>query len=239
MHEYNITPCGFKEIKKPVLIKIMPFILIAVTAVIMISPFNSTDKVDTGTSPIVIIVIALVIGSSVYRSMQKQKAFFESYTLTIKSNIVTRTPLNTRTISIYLNDTIEINKNKNGNFVIKGKDPDDIIVILAQIDKYDQLEEALNQIKPITQTPKSFRKIYSLLIALVTITSIIFVYSSSNKIIVAVSGLSFTGIMAWGFIEICNDKNMDEKFRRKFWWIFVVIASVLITMIYKINGITN
>ncbi|WP_426671771.1 hypothetical protein ACPPVU_11090 [Mucilaginibacter sp. McL0603] len=237
MQEYNITPSGFKEIRKLLLIKIVPFILIAVTAVIIISLFDSTDKVDTSTLTFVIIIVALVLGLSVYRSIQKQKAFFESYSLIIKANMVTRTQLNTRTISIYLNDIIEINKNKNGNFVIKGKYPDDIIVIRAQIDKYDQLEEALNQIKPITQTSKSFRKIYSLLIALVTITSMIFVYSSSNKIIVAISGLSFTGIMAWGFIEIRNNKNIDENLRRKIWLILVVIALVLIRMIYKINGI--
>jgi hypothetical protein len=237
MQEYNITPSGFKEIKKRLLIKMAPLILIAVVAVIIVSLLNSTDKVDTSTLPLVIIVIALVIGSSMYRGVQKQKAFFESYTLTIKSNMVTRTQLNTRTISIYLNDIIEIIKIKNGNFVIKGKDPDDIIVILAQIDSYDQLEQALNQIKPITPTSKSLRKVYSLLIALAAITSMIFVYSCSNKIIVAASGSLFIGIMVWGFIQIRNNKNMDEKFKRKIWWIFVVIASVLITMIYKINGI--
>lgn len=241
MKVFKIRQDGFKEIRKKILLRSIPVLLIAGAVGITISTINSKQKEnDVNVLPIVIPVIAAAIGFGLYRGVNRQKTLFESYTLTITNNLITREQLNTPTISIYFNDIKEIAKHKNGSFTIKGKETIDLIGIPAQIDNHPQLETALQQIQPIVAKDKvSFMEKYQILTGLVTAGLMLCVYTVNNKIIVALTGSALVALMVWSFIKIRSSKNVDSKTKQGFWWIILVLASVIAVMTFKLTGLVD
>ena len=221
------------------LIRTLPIMLIAVTVGITISSINSKDKTaEVNVLPIIIPFIAVVVGFGLYRGVNRQKGLFESYQLTLTNNLITREQLNTPTISIYFNDIKEIVKNKNGSFIVKGKDPTDLIMIPAQIDNYSDLEKTLNEIKQIaTQLDKSFLQKYSIALTMLTLGLMFCVYTLTNKIFVAVCGTILVGILSWSFYEVRKSKNIDAKTKRGMWWVLIVLASIIGVVIMKLFGV--
>ena len=241
MQVFKISQDGFKEIKKQMLIRTLPVMLIAVTVGIAISFINSKDNsAEVNVLPIVIPIMAAAVGFGLYRGVNRQKSLFESYTLTITNNLVTREQLNTPTISIYFNEVKEIAKHKNDSFTIKGKETVDLIVIPAQIDDYLQLETALQQIQPIVVKDKvSFMEKYQSLTGLLTVGLMLCVYTVNNKIIVTLTGSTLVALMVWSFIKIRSSKNVDSKTKRSVWWVALVLASVIAVMIFKLTGLVD
>jgi hypothetical protein len=241
MQTFKIRQEGFKEIKKQMLIRTLPVMLIAVTTGVVISSINSKEKAaDANILPIIIPLIAASVGFGLYRGVYKQKFLFESYALTITNNLITREQLNTPTISIYFNDIKEITKHKNGSFTVKGKETVDLIGIPAQIDDYSQLETILQQIQPIVVKDRaSFLQKYQSLTGLLVVGLMLCVYTVNNKIIVGVSGSVLVALMVWSFIKIRGSKNVDNKTKRNIWWILIVLASVIAVTIFKLTGLVD
>ena len=241
MQVFKIRQDGFQEIRKKMLLRSIPILLIAVTVGITISTINSKQKEnDENVLPTVIPIILLALGFGLYRGVNRQKALFESYTLTITNNLITREQLNTPTISIYFNEIKEITQHKNGGFIIKGKEAADLIGIPVQIDNYLQLETALQQIQPIVVKDKvSFMEKYQSLTGLLTVGLMLCVYTVNNKIIVALTGSALVTLMVWSFIKIRSSKNVDSKTKRSVWWILLVLASVIGVMILKLTGLVD
>lgn len=90
MQIFKIRQDGFKEIKKQMLIRTLPIMLIAVTIGIVISSINPKDKADVNVLPIIIPLIEVAVGFGLYRGLNRQKTLFDSYTLTVTNNLITR-----------------------------------------------------------------------------------------------------------------------------------------------------
>ena len=71
---------------------------------------------------------------------------------------------------------------------------------------------------------------------LVTVGLMLCVYTVTNKIIVALSGVLLVGLMLWSFLEVHRSKNIDTKTKRSMWWVILVLASVIAVMIMKLTG---
>jgi len=217
----------------------LPVMLIAVTVGIVISYVNSKDKgIDINVLPIIIPLLGGAVGFGIYRGLNRQKALFESYTLTITNNLVTREQINTPAISIYFNDIKEITKNKKGGFTIKGKEAVDLIWVPIQIDNHSQLEKTLQDILPLTVRDKvSLLQKYPALTALATLGLMFCVYTADNKIIVGLTGSILVTLLIWSFVKIRSSKNVDNKTKKSAWWVFLVLASVIGVMIMKLSGL--
>jgi hypothetical protein len=238
MQEYNMKPDGFKEIRKQILIRTIPIMVVAITVGLLIGSLNSSDKyADINTLPILIPIILLLVGIGLYRGINRQKTLFESYKITIAENLVKREQLNTPIISIYFNDIQEIIQKSNGNFIVKGPEPKNVIIIPAQVNNYSELYNALNQIRPIITKPSNslFQK-YQFLFVLLTLTLMVLVYTVSNKIVVATSGSFVILILMWSLIIIHTNKNIDIKTKKSSWWALVIVASVIYIMYNKLTA---
>ncbi len=224
--------------KKQSLKRTIPIMIVAVTAGIAISLYNGHKDEDVNNLALLILipVMTAAVWIGITRGINRQKGLFESYTLTITSNTVTRTQMNTPTISLYFNEIREIAKNKNGSFTIKGTNAADVIGIPAQIENYDALEIALGQIKPITVNGKTNVWANSPLLSLLTVGMMVCVYIATNKIIVAVNGAALVALMVWSFYKILQNKNVDAKTKRGSYFILLALASVIGVMIYKLTA---
>jgi len=239
MQVFKIRQGGFTEIRKKILFRSVPMLLIGGAVGIIVSTINSKHGAnEVNILPIIIPLIGGALALGIYRGVKRQKTLFESYTLTITNNLVTREQLNTPIISIYFNEIKEIIKNKNGSFIIKGKEAVDLIGIPAQIDDYSQLETTLQQIKPIIVKDKvAFLDKYPSFAGLLTIGLMLCVYTVNNKIIVGLTGTALVALMLWSFIKIQKSKNVDSKTKQSVWLVLLVLASVITVMIYKLIGL--
>jgi hypothetical protein len=238
MQTFLIKKDGFKVIKKQMLLRTLPVLIIAAAGGIAIATINSKQKTpDINVLPIIIPFMLVAVGFGLYRGLNRQKALFESYTLTITNNLITREQLNTPAISIYFNDIKTIGKHKNGSFIVKGRDTLDQIAIPAQIDNYLELEILLQQIKPINVNDEvPFFERYRSVTAIITVGLMLCVYTVNNKLVVALTGSALVILMVWSFIKTRNSKNIDNKSKTGIWWVFIVLASVIAVMFIKLTG---
>ncbi|MES2332444.1 MAG: hypothetical protein V4539_22750 [Bacteroidota bacterium] len=216
MQQFKIQKDRFSEIRKQVFYK---------TGFIVVPAFIATfffiiRKPGEPEMPIMVwfiivplaIVTMLIVLTIVFK---RQKALYESYTLTLTDNMITREMLNTPTISIYFNVISQIVKMKNGTFGIIGKDRSDIIGIPAQIENYDQLEEALQKIKIIdNKSSNSISQRYTLLTVL-SVGLMICVFTVTDKVIAAVTGILLISLLLWNFYAVRKSKNVDSNTKRR------------------------
>jgi hypothetical protein len=238
MQQFKIRDGGFNEIRKKILLRTIPMLFLAGGAGIAISMVNSKNKKDDINVLPFTIPLFLVAGSiGLYRGTSRQKAAYESYTLSIGNGLITREQVNTVRIAIPFDEIRQITRYKAGNFTIKGNKPSDLILIPAQVDNAAQLELTLQDIKGITtKETESILQKYPAITALVTVGLMICVYALQNKIIVGISGTILIGLMLWSFFKMRSNKNIDNRTKHSSWLIFIVLASVIGVMIFKLSG---
>lgn len=237
MQQFRIRPNGFAEIRKKILIRVIPVMVLALAAGIISSQINAQEKAaDVNILPFFIPFIVGVMGFTVWRSLKKQQKLLESYVLTIDENVITREQLNTEEITIYFHEVKEIIKNNVGGIAIKGFDKTDVILIPAQIEKHAELEALLSQVKPITAPNASVSLLNKLspLLSLAGIGLMLTVYLASNKIIVGIAGTLGIALLGYSIYEVRRNKNIDKRTKNRVWVVLIVLASILTTMIIKL-----
>ena len=242
MEQFKIRQNGFNEIRRGMLIKTIPLLLIAVLVGLGISYFNSSrQESEVNVYFFVIPMVLIVLGFSIYRSVNRQKEIFDSYKLSIDNNSITREQSNTQTISIPIEDIREICKNSNGSLTIKGNSTVNIIIIPAQIENFEKLEQLLSEIMPISEKNKDNKSflqkhiaILSFLLPIATLGLMAVVFLWNNKIIVGICGTLLLVILTFSFVGIQRNKNIDNKTKRGRWWLIIVVISILLALFYKI-----
>jgi hypothetical protein len=237
MQQFKIRPDGFAEIRKKMLVRIIPILLIAVAVGTAMPLINSKEKeIDFGFLPFFIPVIIGVMGYSFWNAIKKQQKLYNSYVLTIEENVITREQLNTEEVTIYFHEVKEIIRHKAGGLAIKGFDATDIIYIPVQIERYNELEALLQQIKPITAPTASNALLQKLMpfLSLAGIGLMLTVYVASNKIIVGIAGTLCLVLLGWSIYQVRRSKSIDKKTKNRFWVVFIVMASILVTMVMKL-----
>ncbi len=238
MQQFRIRPDAFVELRKKVLMRSIPIMLIAASAGAVIPLINSQEKASDASFLFIFIPIIIgVMGFSIWNSLKKQQKLLESYLLTIDGNVITREQLNTEEITIYFHEVKEIIRGNQGALAIKGFDKTEIIYVPTHIERYGELEALLSQIKPITApsaTASLLQKV-SPFLSLVGIGLMLTVYLASNKILVTIAGTLFLGLLGYSFYEVRRNKNIDKKTKNRIWFALVVALSIIATMYMKLT----
>jgi hypothetical protein len=237
-NEFQIKENGFAEIKKAILIKTIPILMLAGGTAIAISYFNSSrQSSDVNVLPFMIPILLVVIVNGIFKGLRRQKELFESYKLIVNEDEIVREQKNTPTISIPHNEIKSITKNSKGILTIVGNSKTEIIGVPTQIDNSERLEQLLSQIHLITNSDKqSFSQKYNIFVTLLTIGLMASVYLSTNKLIVGITGTLLLLILSYSFYEIRTNKNVDKKTKKITWWLILVLISIIVTMYFKLIG---
>jgi len=232
MQEFRIKPEAYARLRKKGLLFYGLIALLTIATSSFLGLFNS-EMTITDVMPVLIgIGIVLVfIGFSTYRGMKKQKEFLENYRLTIEDNVITRQQPNTEELTIYFHEIKEITRYKKGALVIKGFDKTDIIYVPSQLTRYEELVALLSEVKPITplQGAASVRQKLLLLASLVFIGLFITLYVSTNKVLIAISGILVSAGLVWFIMEIRTNKNVSYDAKKR-WWMYVLLLVIIIGM---------
>jgi hypothetical protein len=252
MQSFRIRPDGFKEIKKKLLLYSIPGLVLGLAIGGLTIWTNSGNKyrsvnpeyvTDYSTELIdyivylPVVIFITILGFGINRMLKRAKKMLDSYELTISDNLIAREQLNTPTISIYLTEVQEIIKRKKGGFYIKGEKATDLIMVPKQIEHPEQLELALEKIKPIATKGKAAGQLkLQALLGLASLGLLICVNVSFNKIVVAIAGTLFLAVTIYNFIQAQKSKNIDYRAKRTRWFSLLLSFFVIYVMIMKITG---
>jgi hypothetical protein len=235
---FTIRTNGFNEIKKQLIIKSLPLLLISMSFGLAIVFFNTKDKQNLITIlPFMIPILLFALGYGIFIGIKRQKMLFQTYKLIFTENNVIREQINTPSINIQFIDIKSISKDKKGGFTIKGKKATETILIPAQIDNYENLELLFNKIKPIEKFNQlSFDEKYKIPTTILILFCMATVYISFNKILVGICGLIVSGLLIRSFIKIINNNNIDNKTKRIGYYSLLVLASIVAVTIMKVTS---
>jgi len=236
--EFQIRENGFAEIKKAMIIKTIPIVILAAGTGLSISYFNTNvQSNDVNVLPFVIPIIIGALAFGLFKGINRQKGLFESYKLIINENEIIREQNNTQTISIPHNEIKSIIRNPKGILTIVGNSNTEIIGVPFQINNSEKLEQILSQIKPITYSDKKpLAEKYKGLLNLLMLGLMASVYISKDKLVVGITGTILILILSYSFYEGRRNKNIDKKTKNGMWWLILVLLSVIGNMYFKLTG---
>jgi len=237
MQQFTVRPGSFKEVQGKI-IKIVAFLFGGILFFVVGLPvLISDDPSNVGTLPYMIVLFGGASVFGLWRSMKRQKALFESFKLIIDDEKITRERLNTPVIVIYKKDVKQIIKASAGTFCIEGDSKLNAIVIPSQIENYDQLQQTLNEIKPLTvYTKKNF--IEKMFIPIVLSIAALFVghFYVSNKVVSVISGIVLVLVLGASFYVSVTNKNIDKRTKMVSYFSLLVLALVVFNLYSKIIG---
>ncbi|MDB5250010.1 MAG: hypothetical protein JWQ40_4404 [Segetibacter sp.] len=238
MEKFILKSDAYRKMMKQSLIRTVPLLLVATFAGLFIADHNSPHTQDeVNILPFVIPATLALVGYGVYRGLKRQSEFLKSYSLTIDQNSITREQKDTPAIQFLVTDVSEIYKTSNGSFIIKASSTNDVIMVPVDVEKYSNIEALLNSIQPVQEhTPASFKPKYGMVLSLFSLALLLTVNLATNTILVAVSGTAFLSLMVWTLYTIHTSKNIDYRTKRKRWVIWLVMASVITVMYFKLTN---
>jgi hypothetical protein len=232
MHEFVISKEGLSKLKKALIKRILLFTGITSLLVILVSV--SISGANDGLVYIIGILI-ISIAYSVYSNTKKQQAMFESYKLIITDDAITREQLNTPSITILKKDITEIVKSKNGSFGIVGPSKLNPIGIPAQLERIDELEILLHEIRSITINKVAPLALWIQLGILALAGILLYgTFKVENNIISGLAGLGAVSYLIYSYVIIQRSKNIDRRTKLLSHVIWVPILSLLSIVITKL-----
>jgi len=236
MEQFRLRQEGLKEFKRKNLWKFIIIVVltlvIGVLSIVLKVEYKSIE-INMSMIPVTIPVLIAVIGWAIYRGVSQQKALFNSYVLTFSDKLITREQANTSTLSLHYFEINEIIKDKNGHFWIKAND---IIIVPAKIERYEEVEALLNKIVPVT-TKTSFKYKYRIVISIITIVLMLCFYGTDDKIIAGICGPILSGIFIWNLNQRWKLRRSLDKSAQRHFFIYVIVLIITIAMtVMKLMG---
>lgn len=235
---FTIKPNGFKEVRKRVLIRTIPILLIALSTGLSISYYNQSKKDGDSTVLYIVIPLLLVYGCiSISRSLKKRKQIFESFTLTIDANSIWRDLKDTPSIHIFLTEIEQIHILPNRDLVIKTKEKANLIWVPSQVQDFEELKAMLSEIKPLEENDSIIKKQkWAWALAFASMALLAFVFISTNKIIVILCGIALIGYSIYVIEKARKSKHIDHKTKRGMLWYVVLMVAVIMKIAYVLVG---
>jgi hypothetical protein len=237
---YTLRPDKFKDLRKQIILKQLPRVLIVTTVAIAISYYGSDDYAEESVIFWISMIVFLLVfqGILIAFGMKKYNKMLDSFMFTITETEVRREMNGTPTIRIKFENIKSIAKDKSGSFIIRGENKFDVITISAHIIKHEQLEKSLNQIREVELKdelmPERNRRIaYSA----VTLVGMFIIYTSESKWLIGIFGTVVSIILAWTIIQIQTNKNVDREMKYRNYLMIAVLVFIVVYVYLKLNEV--
>lgn len=192
-----------------------------------------TDGVKGTISFVVIFILLFTVGYLIGKKRQKQA--FYSYRLIIEGDTLTRHQNNVPVMQIPFNKITTVEELNSGFLLIKGREKEDKIVVWPYIENFSQVRSLLESYSPVTPVVyKNVFQKYPALFGLLILASMTLVYLSSNKIIVAISGVTVLSCAGWTFYKLRTSKQVATTTKKWAWVILIFLLSIISAMYQKL-----
>ena len=239
MAVFKTQPDSFTVIRKQTLRRTIPVML---AALLIFAVINTRTSGGRELYPMLMTgaLLLLVIGRSVYVGLKRRRRLFESFTIEIDDDTITRTQADTPALSLNHLEVSSISKDSGGVITIRGMDKQDVITVPAGMDRQEEMEAALARIIAFSEPPRrTFAEYYGWIATLAAIGLMVAVNIAENRIVVLVSGTLLIGLLTWSLVAVYRNRNVSNRYKRSSWIVLLVIASVIISMLSKLGLMTG
>ena len=231
MKQYKISQERIEEIKGQVWIRSLIIIVLGFAIELLSKYFNHGSL---SIHSVLALVVTLLIGH--YWHFKRQNVMLKSFLLTVTDNSLIRELKDTPALEIAFKDINQIIRKNDNSFVIKGRTPQDVIIIPSYIENYASLEKSIYSIGPITNTTYNQVPIMLGLVILGIISGFVFTSKSvTNKVLIATSGFTITFLLILFFIKVQKNKNFDKRTRRSRYLAILFAIFILIVTLSRIS----
>jgi hypothetical protein len=232
MDSFTTRPDSFKEVRRMILRRTIPFtvVFILIMIVVDIVYLDPTGWIDTA------IVVACVTAMMTGFGFKTQKRMFESFRLTITEDQLIREQLYTPQIAISKSDVQQIVKGKDGSFAIISDSKLNAILVPAQIDRHEELEQTLSQIKPILVKPSSWPQYVQVPLLLAGMAILGCGLLFEDNFIFTGAALGMCAFLVYSFILTQRSRNIDVRLKRLSYAVFLPVLSILAVTVMKWMG---
>lgn len=235
MQQFRTRKEGFDEIKKKLITNTTILFTIIFLVVILLPALLSNDPARFKTLPIMLPLFLAILVFSMMAGIKRQRSAFESFTLTIDDEKIVRERLNTPVLTIGRNEITKITKLANGSFCIEGKSKLNPIVIPAQMDNYQVMEDTLREVKPVTVlTSKTFAEKMALPISLSGVVLVGVIFLSKNGTVTLICSILIVAILLVSLVLTQMNKNVDKGTKRLSWMVLVPLGAFASIIIKKL-----
>jgi uncharacterized membrane protein len=226
--QFRIPAQAASRQAKKILFMLVPLFIFA-TAVGVFTGHTGADngKGDYTALFISIPLTLVMLTYGVLKGQKRAKKQLSSYTLTFYANSIQREQADTPTINLYHSDIKEIIKMHDSSFYIRAKASADFIAVPATIEHYEEVQELLAEIMPLT-SKGAYRLLgkYQLVLSLATLLLMGIVFYSTNKYVVAIGGIPLLGFLGWAFDQARRSNSIDKRTKKNLWWVVLVLFSI-------------
>lgn len=217
MYQFEIRKDCIKEVRKAIL-KNGIFFSLFVMGGIFLASFKNPNIYVT------VIAITIMLGaiiSGYYKAVERQMILYDSYILTIDSQLIKREQYDTPDIIIKTSEISRIIKNRNGSYSIKGNSPGTTIEVPSLIEDHERLENVLSGTMQISKkTGIQFEDV----VIVLALCSFIAVLISDDKLIVGVCAAIVVIVYCCSFFLNRQNQNIDSQSKVSWWHgIFFII----------------
>ncbi|MFT3824491.1 MAG: hypothetical protein QM731_11245 [Chitinophagaceae bacterium] len=238
MREFKLDPERISEPKKIIIRRSVisaVFTLLLFCGVYFFSLGDLSAIKDNLYILIAPIIVILLVGYSTRNNVQRQQVLYETYLLTVTDTLLTREQKGVPDVDMYTKDITAITKSKDGSYFIKGLKANDLLYIPRYVENRELLEQELGKIQPITPAaPGKVKQWTRFALSLILIASMVTVYMSDNRLLVAISAVLSLVAMGWSFYSIQRNQNIEKRTKRGAYWMIVVAASIIYLAITKV-----
>lgn len=154
MYTFKTQPDGFRKIRRKLIFRDLPFLLLTFSSMIFIMALGQSERpINWNVIGIMFLSLALIFAFSFPQVMTTRRHIYEDFLLTIDEDGITREQYHTDTLTVPKDEVSKIYKTSNGGFVILGGPGSDPVIIPPQMEESDKLERLLSNIKPFSEVP--------------------------------------------------------------------------------------
>ncbi|MFY0253393.1 hypothetical protein ACDQ55_05485 [Chitinophaga sp. 30R24] len=154
MNVFKIHPDGWVVLRRQVYRRIVMTTLLTIAVVVAIY-YRQIRQGDHYSIGICVLIVLMQVGRLTYIHLRKQRGLFESFTVEITADGITRIQEATQDLSLSHLEITSISKSRNGDITVKGMENQDLILIPPIMERQEEMEQLLSGFKPFSTTAES------------------------------------------------------------------------------------
>jgi hypothetical protein len=200
MYTFTTKPEGFRQVRRAILLRDLPFFLLTISCGMFIIIFRESETpINWPVLGGIYLLLILILTFVFQQLITRRRHNYESFLLNIDQDVITREEHYSDTLTVRKDEVNKIYKTSDGGLVIKGPDESDPLIIPPQMEESDKLERLLSEIKSFSPAPFSERYRFITLFAVLIVFAAF--HLSTTIWLVGLSGLTLLGVVGYALYE--------------------------------------
>ena len=223
--EFRLGEAFFQNFRRVTLTRTLPLMLLAGAAGFFMTRTGSDLPAGFGMATGG--AILLMIAYSMRRSYRQQTERLRGFRVLLSAEGLRRNQPGLAEVFLHADQICRVVEYPGRSLTVHGPTPAQLIAIPATIEGFQQIRQILETWCPVEiGTSWSLAGQAPALSGVATLAALVTVYRSENAAIVTALGVALIGVLAWAFLSLRSNPNLDAKTKRSVWFVLLPMFAV-------------